>query len=275
MPSLDHTQPDPTPLEPVKVNPPGLLAVIPARGGSKGIPDKNLAFVADKPLLAWTIEAARSSACVDRIILSTDCPRIRRLGLTLGAEAPFIRPEHLATDEASGMDVLLDVLQRLEESRALPEWVCYLQPTSPLRLAADIDAAFALARTRDADTVLSVTAVSQHPSWMRRMDDDQKLTTPVWASHRADTRQGLPALQVLNGAIYLAKTRFILKNRSWLSENSFGFRMPPERSIDIDEPWQMRMAELLLLDRQRDPGNVQVNRPLVEPQEPPNLAAAG
>src|SRR5260370_5875896 len=152
------------------------LALIPARSGSKGIPYKNIASVGGRPLIAWTIAAARAATRVNRIVVSTDDPDIAQVSEALGAEVPFLRPAEMAQDDTPGTVPLLHALGWLEEHEAYrPELVMLLQPTSPLRSSVDIEAAVELLRDRNADAVVSVTPVSHHPQWMKRVEDGDRL----------------------------------------------------------------------------------------------------
>lgn len=233
-----------------------VTAVVPARAGSRGIPGKNTIMLAGKPLLAWTIEAALAARCVGRVIVSTDCPKIAQIGLDFGAEVPFLRSSELSDDNASGLAVALDALGRLEAAGRMTPWLAYLQPTSPLRTDKDIDAAFALAVEKSADSVLGVSAVTQRPSWMRQIDRHGVLQTPDNLPEACATRQAEGPLYYLNGAIYLVRSNFLIAQRRWQSSRSFGYVMPGGRALDIDEPWQLELADALLRRRHNMPAGL-------------------
>lgn len=224
-----------------------ILALITARGGSKGIPGKNIIPVAGKPLIGWTVDAARDAKCVDRVVLSTDCPRIREVGIQCGAQAPFLRPEELARDDTPSMAVVLHAIQWLEENENYqPKWVLLLQPTSPLRTSADIEAIAALAIRGNAPAAISVTPVSKHPYWTKTMDAQGRISNLITGAPVASRRQDLPAAYALNGALYLVDRTILLKQKTFSPEGALGYVMPPERSLDIDSPWDLRLVELIL-----------------------------
>lgn len=227
-----------------------VLAIIPARGGSKGLPDKNLRLAGGKPLLAWTVDAAAGSKHVHRMVLSTNDARIAGVGRDLGADVPFMRPDYLAQDNTPGMDPVLYTIRRLaEEDSYHPDCVMLLQPTSPLRETADIDAAVEMLVRLKADGVVSLTRSRHHPYWTKKLDDDGFMTDFIRQETAATCRQQLPAAYALNGAIYLARTSVLLERESWYTSRTAGYIMPTERSVDVDTSWDLMLADLLLRDR--------------------------
>jgi CMP-N,N'-diacetyllegionaminic acid synthase len=232
---------------------PTVLGLVLARGGSKGIPRKNLALVGNKPLIAWTAEAASESGVVDRLVLSTDDREIADEGRRIGAEVPFLRPAELATDSSTSIDVNLHAINWLEEHENYrPDYVLLLQPTSPLRTAADIRASVALAVERQADSVVSVSAAHQHPLWMKTLDNEGRLFDLYPQSLTPTRRQDLPPAFALNGAIYLNLRSFLLKARTFVCDHTYAYVMPTERSLDVDTPWDLYLADLILRDRERN-----------------------
>ena len=170
------------------------LALIPARGGSKGVLRKNIALVGGKPLLAWTIESALKANCIERVIVSTDDEQIAQVARDLGAEVPFLRPAELARDDTRRNHPLLHAVEWLAaHENYFPEWVILLQPTSPLRSSDDIEAAFALALDRHADAVVSITPACVHPFWTKKIDETGRLSDFV-ASNKSETRRQDPLL---------------------------------------------------------------------------------
>jgi N-acylneuraminate cytidylyltransferase len=214
-----------------------VLALIPARGGSKGIPGKNIASLAGKPLIAWTIEVARASAHVDDVVLTTDDHAIAEVGRRYGASVPFMRPHALATDEASTMDAVFDALDRLPGF----DVVVLLQPTSPLRSTADIDACLAL--LDGAPACVSVRPATDHPYLTFRVDSKGVLS-PYAEPNASQSlrRQDLPAAWCLNGAVYVADIQWLRAHRSFISALTVAYPMAAERSIDIDTPADLRTA---------------------------------
>jgi CMP-N,N'-diacetyllegionaminic acid synthase len=227
-----------------------ILAIIPARGGSKRVPHKNMLPVAHKPLIAWTIEAARAAKLLTRVVVSTDSEAIAAISTQYGAEVPFIRPAELAQDNTDGLAPILHAVSWLEQHEAYrPDWVMCLQATSPLRLTADIDAAIDLAMQQHADAVVSLTSVHHQPTWMKRVDSLGRIQDYLpWA--QLPVPQDGQAVYALNGAIYLARRTVLLTRQSWYGNNTYAYVMPPERSLDVDMPWDMYLADLILRDRQ-------------------------
>ncbi|WAC44799.1 acylneuraminate cytidylyltransferase family protein [Pseudomonas sp. SL4(2022)] len=207
-----------------------ILGLITARGGSKGIPRKNLVQVGDKPLIAWTIEAARNSELLDRLVLSTDDEEIAAVAHDFGCEVPFMRPPELAADVSGSAEVVLDCLKRLPGY----DYLVLLQPTSPLRAVEDIDGAIRTCLDGDAPACVSVCDVEESPFWMYTLEPNGSLK-PILANRYA-RRQELPPVYVLNGAVYIADTHWFATNRGFLGDGTVAYVMPRSRSLDIDTP---------------------------------------
>lgn len=218
-----------------------VLALIPARGGSKGLPGKHVRELGGKPLLAWTIEAALRSTCLDRLVLSSDDEEIMRVAREHGCEVPFKREASLATDDASTMDVVLDALQRCPGY----DWVLLLQPTSPLRTSFDIDDFMRDTVQSGANAAVSVYASPDSPYWMFRLDGDHRLQ-PLLGESLATRRQDLPPVYMLNGALYAARSNWFQQERTFLSPQTRAWSMPASRSVDIDDELDLMMANQLL-----------------------------
>jgi len=219
-------------------------ALVVARGGSKSVPRKNLRPLGGKPLIAWTLEAARASRRLTRIVLSTDDPEIAAVGQQWGVETPFLRPAALAGDRSPVIDATLHAFQCLEKNAGqCPTFGLLLQPTSPFRTAADIDAAIQLCETRGADAVVSVTPAREHPYLLKTVDAAGCLQ-PWQANPLAESRrQDLPPVFALNGAIYLVRRSVLFEQRSWCPAGALAYVMPAERSLDIDTEWDLRVAQ--------------------------------
>ncbi len=216
-----------------------LLAVIPARAGSKRLAGKNLLPLAGKPLIAWTIDAARNSRLVTRTVVSTEDERIAECARQHGAEIPVMRPASMARDDSSGMDPILHMIEWLDRHEHYrPDTVIVLQPTSPLRTAEDIDAAMRAMNAAGASSVVSVAPVGAPGSWLRTVGADQRL--------RPVTAEG-DELYVLNGAIYAARTDIILSARQMDDGAPAAYVMPRERSVDIDAREDFDLAASLLM----------------------------
>jgi len=220
-----------------------VLGIIPARGGSKGLPGKNILSVNGRPLLAWTIDAARASRNIDRYILSSDDERIAAVARSLGCEVPFVRPAALATDTATSMDVVIHALDTVGGF----DVVVLLQPTSPLRTAQDIDAACDLMVQSGAPACVSVSPVEQHPHWMYSVDGRHRLAPIIERDAVATRRQDLPDVYALNGAIYVADVAWLRTSRAFVSTETVGYVMPAERSIDIDTQADFQYFQTLTL----------------------------
>ena len=223
-----------------------LLALIPARGGSKGLKDKNIRQLNNKPLLAYTIEAAKESRIFDRIIVSTDSEKIAAVALKYGAEVPFMRPKELATDTASSMDVLIYTIELLQESNDKYDYVALLQPTSPLRTSQDIVGAVNLLIEKNANSVVSVCRVEHSPLWSNTLPEDLSLKDFIRPEIRNLRRQDLPIFYRLNGAIYIVKVSYILESKDFFGQESYAYIMPVNRSVDIDTELDLVLAEVLL-----------------------------
>ena len=219
-----------------------VLGVIPARGGSKGIPRKNIKSLGGKPLIQWTIDAAKHSKYLNRVVVSTEDPEIARIASELGADVPFVRPSNLASDETPGLATVLHALEQLPEY----EWIMLLQPTSPLRVTEDIDCVFELCHASGAPAAVSVSDVSVHPYWTYKIGSEGRMESFI--ANRPDIfrRQDLPPAYCLNGAVYLARTDWLIEQGSFISAETLGYVMPPERSIDLDSPLDWEWLEFLL-----------------------------
>jgi CMP-N-acetylneuraminic acid synthetase len=218
-----------------------LLALIPARGGSKGVPRKNIRDLQGRPLLAWSIEAAIRASSVDRIMVSTEDQEIADVARTWGADVPFLRPPELARDDTPGIEPVLHALSRLPGY----DWVLLLQPTSPLRTADDIEGIIRLCLKHDAPAAVSVCQASKHPQWMYRCGAEHRLI-PYSDKPLVSRRQDLPPVYALNGALYLARCDWLLQRRGFIAEETLGYEMPANRSADIDSALDWQWVEFLM-----------------------------
>src|SRR5713226_4586652 len=213
-----------------------VLGIIPARGGSKRIPRKNLQLVLGKPLIAWTIEEAKQSKYLDRLILSSEDSEIIAVATAWGCEVPFVRPAELAKDEAPGVAPVLHAISEFPSY----DIVVLLQPTSPLRSVVDIDRCLEYFVANRADLCVSITPVQQSLQSMYGLDC-QGVIKPIGASVQSDCQhQEQPAAYVLNGAVYVADCNFLRVNKTFVCPTTRGFVMPRERSIDIDTELDLR-----------------------------------
>lgn len=217
------------------------LALVPARGGSKGIPRKNIRPLAGKPLIAWTIEAAKAVPGIERVVVSTEDEEIAAVAREWGADVPFLRPAELASDEAPGIAPVLHAVGELPDHDDL----VLLQPTSPLRDATHIAGLLQFAREKRATSVVSVREVDDHPSWMFHRAADGSLERYARFDEAA-RRQDLAELFTLNGAMYWITRERLLEVEALVSADTLGFVMDAESSVDIDTMLDWRLAEALL-----------------------------
>lgn len=222
---------------------PSIITIIPARGGSKGLHRKCLQHVAGVPLLQRAISTASASRLPAPIYVSTDDPEFAKLATAWGAEVPFLRPAELATDSSSTIDAVLHFLTAI--ATPLPDWVLVIQPTTPLLEAADIDGAISLLQD-DIDAVTSVCLTEVNPDWLRRPDADGWLEPAVELDVQQHTpRQLMPPTYRLNGALYFCRTAIFLQQKTLLPKKTVPYVMPQERSIDIDNLFDLKLANAI------------------------------
>lgn len=221
-----------------------VLALITARGGSKGVPGKNIRQLNGKPLIAWTIEAAHKSRYIDRTVLSSEDAGIIAIAEALGCEVPFVRPSNLAVDKATSYDVAMHALNTIE---TVYDYLVLLQPTSPLRNVADIDGCIEMAVARDADCCVSVSRSARPVEWFWRIDLDSKLVPILGSdSERPTRRQDAPAAYEINGAVYVVRPEWLSAQYDFICSGAVAYEMPTERSIDIDVEFDFALAEAVM-----------------------------
>lgn len=229
---------------------PYILGLITARGGSKGIPKKNITLVCGKPLIAWTIETALKSTSLSRVIVSTDDKEIAKISSDYSAEVPFLRPKELAQDDSPHIPVIVHAINWLEShSDERPDYVFLLEPTSPFRSVEDIENATKLVQEKKADSIIGVCRAPSHPYQARRIAQDGRLGNYGYRPEGYLYRQILPPVYVVNGAIYLVRRDVIIEKNTLITEKTYAYVMPAERSLNIDEPWDLYLADLVLRDR--------------------------
>lgn len=226
------------------------LCIIPARGGSKRIPRKNLAVIGGKPLISYTIKAALDSRILDRICVSTEDIEIAETAQTEGAEVPFMRPGELAEDNIPGIHAVIYTIRLLEERENYrPDYILVLPPTSPFRTSQDVVNTVKLALGKKADSVIGISPSIQHPYWMKTVTDEGRLE-PFIELDRHYQAQQLPSVYAVNGSIYLVRREMLLEHQTYYYDNTYAYIMPIERSLDIDSPWDLYLADLIIKDRQ-------------------------
>jgi CMP-N-acetylneuraminic acid synthetase len=225
-----------------------VLGLIPARGGSKGVPRKNIRIVVGKPLLQYTAEAALAARRLARVVLSTEDEEIAQLGRSWGLEVPFLRPTELAQDTSPMLPVVQHAVRELEIAGDHFDAVCLLQPTKPLRRASDIDEAVGLLERTQADSVISFVEVGdRHPARMKYLTDDGWVIDPPFVEEvEGQRRQDLPTLYLREGSIYLTRTAVIVERNSLQGDHCQALLISEERACNIDTMFDLFIAEQLL-----------------------------
>ena len=221
-----------------------IISIIPARGGSKGIPRKNIKLLNGKPLISYSIDASNSCSLIDDTYVSTEDAEISEISKGNNAEV-IERPDELASDDSSSIDVILHVLDYLENRGELPDLFVLLQPTSPLRTSEDIEASINSFLESDCDSLVSVCELD-HRSLLNFSLEDGFLVQNNNEALFNSRRQDIPTYYSLNGAIYITTPEFIRKNKSFYSDKTIPHVMSKEKSIDIDTSFDFKLAEFLL-----------------------------
>ena len=206
------------------------------------MPRKNVRDVAGKPLIAWTIEEAKKSGYIDRLVLSSDDAEIIETARTWGCEVPFVRPAELASDESPGIDPVLHALSILPKF----DIVVLLQTTSPLRNVADIDGCIRHCVSSGASACVSVSEAEQSPFWMYTLDSGGQMQPLIPTDKVYAQRQKLPPAYILNGAVYVAFCTWLLEHKTFVGEGTLGFVMPGERSLDIDTELDLKIFNMII-----------------------------
>lgn len=224
------------------------IAIIPARGGSKRLPNKNILKLGGKPLISWTIEAAKECKLIQEIVVSTDSIEIQNLAIDLAINAPFLRSDFLSNDTASSFDVVEHCLEYYKRNQNREfEYLILLQPTSPLRTSEDIKKAINLLEDKKAYGIISICETEHSPLWTNTIDDSLSLNNFLRDEVKNTRSQDLPTFYRLNGAIYICKVSEFLKQKTFfLNENIFGYIMDKETSIDIDTKLDFVVADFLI-----------------------------
>lgn len=222
-----------------------ILAIIPARSGSKGLKDKNIKPLCGLPLSAYSINAAKESGIFDEIHFSTDSQRYAEIAMQYGAKVPFLRDAELASDTAGSWDVVKAVIKRYEAMGKTFDAVMLLQPTVPFRSAEDICNALELYKEKNAKAVVSVTDPEHSPLWSAPLPEDGNMRIFHERIDALKARQSLEKYYALNGAIYLVDIPTLIKNSDIYEEDCYSYYMPRERSADIDTQEDFDWCEYL------------------------------
>lgn len=226
-----------------------ILAIIPARSGSKGLPDKNIKELNGKPLLAYTIEAAQKTKAIDEIFVSTDSETYKEIAEAYGANVPFFRSNMLATDTASSWDVVKEAVIEYEKLEQRFDICLLLQPTSPLRTEKDILNALEIFIKKDANTVVSVCETEHSPLWENTLPEDSNMSNFFDKGIVGKRRQDLPTYYRINGAVYIVRVQHLMASSEIYDDQSFAVIMDKKSSIDIDDWFDFMIAEVLIKER--------------------------
>ncbi|MCU4369327.1 cytidylyltransferase domain-containing protein [Acinetobacter courvalinii] len=223
-----------------------VTALIPARGGSKRLPRKNVKLLGDRPLIAWSIETAKASKYIDRVVVSTDDEEIKQVSELYGAEVPFLRPEHLATDHATSFDVIKHAIGFLQLDQK-NELIVLLQPTSPLRLVSELDAALEFFITKKAKGIVSVSETEHSPMWTNTLPENGCMSDFIRPEVQGKRSQDLPKFFRLNGSIYIYEILSLLEQaKIFFDESVYGFETSLKTAVDIDTDLDFKIAEILM-----------------------------
>jgi len=224
------------------INGKSVLALIPARGNSKGLPGKNIKRLGGKPLINWTIEAAKNSQYIDDTVLSSEDPEIINTARDAGCHVPFVRPSSLAQDNSSVIDVILHAIEHVASFDIL----VLLQPTSPFRNHLQINQALEAFIHSDAESCVSVCKPHVSPYWMYKTDDNNYLTELLDSEYSHQQRQALPTIYALNGALYIITREHFLQTRKLVGKSTIPFIMDSITSLDIDYALDFYMAQTIV-----------------------------
>lgn len=230
-----------------------ILAVIPARSGSKGLLNKNLTLLNGKPLVSWPISAAIESKICDQIVCSTDSAEIAEVAENFGAEVPWLRPKALASDETSTAEVLLHVIDYFKSNQQYFDYILLLEPTSPLTNSQDILEAMHLISTNNSicDSLVSVTQnVAGHPDFTFRMDSTSKIISSInpekWVHKR---RQDIQRCYYIEGTIYISSVDSFVEKKTFIHERTIGMEVPKWKSFEIDDLLDLKIVEMIMRER--------------------------
>ena len=224
------------------------LAIIPARSGSKGLPDKNIKLLCGKPLLAYSIDAAKESGMFEEIFVSTESGEYADIAKKYGASVPFLRTEATAGDSASSWDVVIETVNRYREMGQEFDTITLLQPTSPLRTGKDIQSGYKMMESKGAKVVIGVCEMDHSPLWSNILPEDFSMKNFLREEAKNKPRQELPIHYRINGALYIVKVDVLEHIQDMYSDNCFAYVMQREKSIDIDTALDFKIAEAILKD---------------------------
>ncbi len=221
-----------------------ILGLINARGGSKGVPGKNIRPMNGKPLIGYSIECAKQSRYIDKVIVSTDDPQIINVAKSFGAEVPFLRPTELASDTAKQIDAMIHAVSFLEDKGEHYDIVCVLQPTCPMRISKDVDSTLELLVSSNADSAITITDVGgRHPKTLYKKSDEGRIQPYLESDTAGVLRQNFEELYWRTGAVYAMKRDILMDKKSLYGDDIRGHVMPEERCFNIDSPFDWNLCE--------------------------------
>ncbi len=227
-----------------------VLAIVPARGGSKGLPGKNIRELCGKPLIAWSIDAARDSAYIDEVVVSTDSDEIAEISRQYGASVPFMRPPELATDTADSMGAINHAIDYYEQRGKHFDLIAVIEPTSPLREAQDIDASILKLVNENAGSIVSVClAETTHPAFMFHLDGC-RLVTSSGKPFKTMRRQDLDPAYFLEGSVYISTYEALAREGDFIHENTIAYVVPKWKSPEIDDMVDLLLIETIMKNRE-------------------------
>jgi CMP-N-acetylneuraminic acid synthetase len=224
-----------------------IIAIIPARGGSKGLPGKNIKPLLGKPLLSWTIEQANASRYIDDIFVSTDSPDIAAVSESFGVKVPELRPDHLASDTSSSMDVVDYVLNHYEERKQFFDYILLLEPTSPMRKKSDIDSAIELLfRNPSADGVVSLGEVHmEHPMIVKKVTENNKIVPYLTNTQKIHQRQQADKAYFPYGVVYLVKASVFKEKHGFYTDNILPYFIERWQCYELDDIFDLYCIETI------------------------------
>jgi len=225
-----------------------ILGIIPARAGSKGLPHKNMKLFCGKPLISWTIEAALTSKYIDKVMVSTDSLEIAKIANQYGELAPFIRPAFLSTDTALSIDVIRHVCEYSKEQYAKEfDYISLLEPTSPLRETSDIDNAIFILNTKNGSSIVGISETeSQNPAFLVKKDTENFISWYDTSQSIGIRRQEIDPIFYLEGSIYVSERDKLFEENSFYHDETIGYTMSKDKSLEIDDEFDFIMAEALM-----------------------------
>jgi len=227
------------------------LCIIPARGGSKGIINKNIIDLNGSPLISYCIKSSINSGIFDRIIVSTDSEEIANVSKGYGAEVPFIRPSELATDKSLIQDTLFHALKYIEQDDRKYNYVCLIQPTTPLMIPEDICNSVKMLEEKNADMIISVGKSPINIGWARTLPEDFSMIN-FKVDICGTNKQCYEDVYYLNGSIYLGKWDIFYEKKDYYSQKTYAYIMPYERSIDVDKIIDIKLVNFFLRERDKN-----------------------